>query len=154
MPIIFIVSTFFYTLSPFPLIFLYFSHVSIHLLLCLLPIPPSPSSLFAWTFPMCQFICCFVYLCSMSFCHGLSYQIASIHSFNFCFFTIVSIVVFFTIIYTIVFFCMFNLAVNVTFFTLLVIFALILIAFIFTLLIGVFGIIAIAFTVVTSTIFG
>jgi hypothetical protein len=104
MPIIFIVSTFYYTLSPFPLFFLHFSCASNHLLLFILSIPPSPSSSFAWTFPMCQFICCFVYLCSMSFCHGLSCQIASIWGVNFCFFTIVSIVVFFTIIYIIDFF--------------------------------------------------
>jgi hypothetical protein len=154
MPGIVILSTFFYILSPFPLFFLDFSHVSIHLLLCLPPILPFPSSLFAWTFSMCQLICCFICLYSMSFCRGLSCQIASIHGFNVRFFTIVSIVVFFTIIYIIVFFCMFILIINDTFFTLLVIFALILIVFIFTFCTAVFGIIAITFTAATSAIFG
>jgi hypothetical protein len=41
MPIIFIVSTF-SILCPFPLFVLYVSHLSIHLLSCLLPIPPFP----------------------------------------------------------------------------------------------------------------
>jgi hypothetical protein len=113
MPILFIMSTF-SILCPFPLFFLYFSHLSIHLLSCLLPILPFLFLLVCLDFSHGSI---HLLLCLAVFHEllpSISCHIASIYGFNFCFFTIVSIVVFFTI-YIIIFFCIFNLVINVTF---------------------------------------
>ncbi len=143
---------FFYPLS-LPSLFLYFSHLSIYLLSCLLPIPPFPFLLVCLDFShesihLLLRLALFHELLPrslLSYCLHLRFQFLFLHHCLHC-------GLFHHHLYH-RFFCIFNLVINVTLFNLLVIFALIVIAFIFTFLIAVFGIIAITFTAAISAIF-